>query len=133
MAQRLGELVALVGRGWFALVPGTCFGIYGAVELISASNETGWFWIAAGLAAFIVVALVVAYRALSQRDEAKERAERVESEPRQVIGYKSTADAPGAIGTRVGLGGKVFGIAHVGEQQDDEEDEEGDLPSPVAQ
>lgn len=59
-----------VGKGWFAMVVGGLFGIYGAIELIVHSKTTGWAWIAGGLAVMLVVSLTVAHQAFRARNAA---------------------------------------------------------------
>jgi hypothetical protein len=109
-------------------------------ELASAVSNTfdgvSPAWALLPVAALFLYGLAKAnYKAFTEiegeRDTAQERADRAESEPRQIIGYKSTADAPGAIGTQVQPGGTVHGIARVGEHQGEEDDQEGDLSPPA--
>lgn len=59
-----------VGKGWFAVVVGGLFGVYGAVELIVHSKTAGWAWIASGLAVTLVVSLAVAHQAFRARNAA---------------------------------------------------------------
>ena len=59
-----------VGKGWFAMVVGFLFGLYGALELVVHAKTSGWAWIAGGLGVMLLISLNVAHRALSARNAA---------------------------------------------------------------
>src|SRR4051812_2743398 len=68
--RRSLELLSLAIRAWIGLVPGLILGLYGLVTTVVQAKRSPTFWLAVLALSIMGVLVLVAYRALAQRDAA---------------------------------------------------------------